>query len=137
MLDKVEDENEFSTQRPGITAIDIIAGENLRRIRTARGFTQERLGEAMGISYQAVQKHETGKTQFSMNRAYEFATVLNIKLQDLFRGTGVFDERVTKSAIPKLSQKGLELAMAHDAIRSEKIKDALRAMARASAQAED
>ncbi len=129
---------EEKAPRPSAGEIDAIAGENLRRIRTARGFTQERLGDAMGLSYQAVQKHETGKTQFSVARASEFAKVLNVRVEDLFRGTSVFSGDVSASPIEiKLSQKALELAMAHDAIRSEKIKDALRAMARASAQAED
>ena len=106
-------------------------------MRIARGFSQERLGEAMGISFQAVQKHEAGRTKWSVARALQYAEILNVKVEDIFRGTDVFAERDVKPIELELSQKAIELAMMHDAIVDPAQQAALRNLARTMAKAED
>lgn len=38
-------------------------GENIRRYRQEKGMTQESLAEAIGVSFQAVSRWETGVSQ--------------------------------------------------------------------------
>jgi DNA-binding XRE family transcriptional regulator len=40
-------------------ATDVIAGRNLRILRGIRGYSQEELGDEVGVSFQQIQKYET------------------------------------------------------------------------------
>jgi transcriptional regulator with XRE-family HTH domain len=43
-----------------IRPIDVQVGARIRLRRTVLGMSQEQLGEALGLSFQQVQKYETG-----------------------------------------------------------------------------
>lgn len=58
---------------------DKAAGVVVRRLRGNAGVTQEGLAEAIGVSYQQVQKYETGFNRISISRLFEIAEVLNTK----------------------------------------------------------
>jgi transcriptional regulator with XRE-family HTH domain len=66
--------------------IDIIAGRNLQYLRKRAGVSQSQLGNAVGITFQQVQKYERGKNRMSMSRVYEFAKVLRVNPADFFAG---------------------------------------------------
>lgn len=50
------------------------------------GFTQEQLAAALDISYQQVQKYETGANRVSAGRLYEIATHLESEVGYFFEG---------------------------------------------------
>jgi transcriptional regulator with XRE-family HTH domain len=56
---------------------DIAIGERVRSIRVAQGVSQSELGEACGVSYQQIQKYETGANRLSITRGLVIARVLN------------------------------------------------------------
>lgn len=56
---------------------DILAGRVLRRVRERAGVTQEVLGERIGISYQQIQKNETGQNRISVSRLFDYAKALD------------------------------------------------------------
>jgi transcriptional regulator with XRE-family HTH domain len=58
--------------------IDIHVGNRLRVKRTLLGLSQEKLAEAIGITFQQVQKYERGTNRISASRLYQFAEVLNV-----------------------------------------------------------
>jgi transcriptional regulator with XRE-family HTH domain len=66
--------------------IDAHVGERIRLRRTEAGLTQEQLAAALGISYQQVQKYETGANRVSAGRMLEIARTLGIDVADLFEG---------------------------------------------------
>jgi len=66
--------------------IDAHVGERIRLRRTEAGLTQEQLAAALGISYQQVQKYETGANRVSAGRMLEIAHKLGIDVGDLFKG---------------------------------------------------
>jgi transcriptional regulator with XRE-family HTH domain len=65
-------------------SIDPHVGERIRRRRTELGLTQEELGSGLGISYQQIQKYETGANRISAARLFEIATALDIPISYFF-----------------------------------------------------
>ncbi|GGE12746.1 hypothetical protein GCM10011390_34920 [Aureimonas endophytica] len=52
----------------------------MRRIRLERQLTQEQLGELIGVSYQQVQKYETGANRVAAGKLWLIARVLDCGL---------------------------------------------------------
>lgn len=59
--------------------VDEHVGERIRHLRTTLGLTQEQLASALGISYQQIQKYETGANRVSAGRLYEIALQLDVE----------------------------------------------------------
>lgn len=66
--------------------IDDYVGERIRQRRTELGLTQEELGKLLSLSYQQVQKYETGANRVSAGRLYEIARELGIGVAYFFDG---------------------------------------------------
>ena len=58
-------------------------GEQIRRIRTLRGYSQETLAEKIGVSYQQIQKYEKGDSELKINRLESIAEALEVPLLEL------------------------------------------------------
>ena len=56
----------------------------LRDLRTSRGWTQEQLGQALGVSRQAVNALETEKHDPSLDLAYRIAIVFGQPVEAIF-----------------------------------------------------
>jgi transcriptional regulator with XRE-family HTH domain len=61
-------------------AQDIYAGERLRVARQLAGVSQQQLGDALGVSFQAVQKYEIGENRLSAGRMVNAAAFLGVDL---------------------------------------------------------
>jgi transcriptional regulator with XRE-family HTH domain len=59
---------------------DIYAGERLRIARQLARVSQQQLGEALGVSFQAVQKYESGENRLSAGRLVRAAAFLGVEL---------------------------------------------------------
>ncbi|MFT6558472.1 helix-turn-helix domain-containing protein [Sneathiella sp.] len=59
-------------------------GERIRTRRTQLGLTQLQLAEALNISYQQVQKYETGANRISAGRLYELSVKLQVEISYFF-----------------------------------------------------
>lgn len=66
--------------------VDAYVGERIRDRRTSLGLTQEHLASALQISYQQVQKYETGANRVSAGRLFELARILDIDVSYFFDG---------------------------------------------------
>jgi transcriptional regulator with XRE-family HTH domain len=60
-----------------------VVGQNVRRIRLARGLTQEQLAERSGFSQQYISGLEQGRRNPTIVTIYELATVLGVSHLDL------------------------------------------------------
>jgi transcriptional regulator with XRE-family HTH domain len=67
-------------------SIDAHVGERIRKRRIELGLTQEELGGRLGISYQQIQKYETGANRVSAGRVAEIASALDIGISHFFDG---------------------------------------------------
>jgi transcriptional regulator with XRE-family HTH domain len=68
-----------------IQELDRIVGWNIRQLRRARHFSQTRLGKALDITYQQIQKFENGQNSISAAQLAILAVVLNCSMEDFFR----------------------------------------------------
>lgn len=57
---------------------DAHVGARLRACRTLAGFSQERLGTSVGLSFQQIQKYEKGLNRIGASRLQQFAQILNV-----------------------------------------------------------
>ena len=62
-------------------------GENLRKLRLAKGFTQEQLANELGVEISQISRIERGVINTSITTLYSISKVLNVDISELF----VFD----------------------------------------------
>ena len=58
-------------------------GENLKILRTKKGYSQEQLAEKVNVSRQSVSKWETGESYPEMNNILELCKIFHCKINDL------------------------------------------------------
>jgi transcriptional regulator with XRE-family HTH domain len=75
----------------GTRRIDQHVGERIRLRRAELGLTQEQLAEALEVSYQQIQKYETGANRISASRIFQMARRLDVELGYFFEGLPVED----------------------------------------------
>ena len=76
MSEDTEDQKEVGRPNP----IDIYVGSRIRLRRTLMGMSQERLGEALGLTFQQVQKYERGANRVGASRLFDLAHVLGVEV---------------------------------------------------------
>ncbi|MCW6509517.1 helix-turn-helix domain-containing protein [Lichenifustis flavocetrariae] len=81
---------------PGLPTDDHVNrrfGERLRFCREKAGKSQSEVGEALGVSFQQIQKYENGTTSISLNRIFDFAANIGISMGSLFEGLDLYPGR--------------------------------------------
>ena len=66
------------------TAIDAYIGARMRERRLALNMSQAQLSKELGVSFQQIQKYETGVNRVSAARLFEICKVLNVSLASMF-----------------------------------------------------
>lgn len=64
--------------------IDALVGARIRLRRTSLGMSQEKLGAALGLTFQQVQKYERGANKVGASRLYEMSRVLDVPIGFFF-----------------------------------------------------
>ncbi len=64
--------------------VDVHVGGRLRMHRTLLGMSQTPLGDAIGLSFQQVQKYERGRYRIGSGRLYDLARVLDVPIRYFF-----------------------------------------------------
>jgi transcriptional regulator with XRE-family HTH domain len=89
-------------------------------VRHREGFSQERLGNAVELTFQRIQKYECGANRISLSRAAEFAAVLGISVSEFFEKPPVGAGQVAGSGYSRwiaLYQKALDAGIATEVCR--------------------
>ncbi len=66
--------------------VDIHVGGRIRLRRTLLGFSQEKLANALGITFQQVQKYENGTNRVGASRLFHIAKVLKVPVSFFYEG---------------------------------------------------
>ncbi len=64
--------------------IDVHVGTRIRLRRTLLGMSQERLGDALGLTFQQVQKYERGVNRVGASRLFDLSRVLDVPISFFF-----------------------------------------------------
>src|SRR6266851_9604237 len=90
------------TRRPGRqkgdkpNPIDVHVGSRVRLRRNMLGLSQEKLGEAIGLTFQQIQKYERGANRIGASRLYQLSQVLDVPIMFFYDDT----DPVRAPAIP-------------------------------------
>ena len=115
----------------GPRPVDVYVGQRLRQRRTLMGISQTELGEAVGLSFQQIQKYERGANRVSASRLYEFSTITGVSPSWFFEG---YNEKAIAKDEPDLCRREtLEFIRSYERIPKEEQKQ-LRALIMASAK---
>ena len=60
--------------------VDVHVGARMRQRRSLLGMSQTKVGDAVGLTFQQIQKYERGSNRIGSSRLFEFAKVLDVPL---------------------------------------------------------
>jgi transcriptional regulator with XRE-family HTH domain len=66
--------------------IDKYVGSRVRMRRIMLGMSQEKLGEALGLTFQQIQKYEKGTNRVGASRIQQISEILQVPVSFLFEG---------------------------------------------------
>jgi len=114
--------------------IDKHVGSRVRMRRMLLGLSQEKLGEALGVSFQQVQKYEKGMNRIGASRLQDIAKILDAPPSFFFEGAptqaaaaapqGGFSEGQSATFVVDFlsTVEGLQLNKAFAAIKDPKVR---------------
>jgi len=109
--------------------IDVLVGKNIRTQRLAKGISQTKLADAIGITFQQVQKYEKGTNRVGASRLMQISEFLKVPIPQLFEGAKRSDitlQDVEESPSALLSEPYvLRAAQALAAIRDSELRRSL------------
>ena len=141
-----------SAGRTGIpNPIDVHVGSRVRLRRTLLGLSQEKLGEALGLTFQQVQKYERGANRIGASRLFDLSCVLDVPISffydDISSDTsaksprnivGLADQAVEPfEPDPLAKRETLELVRAYYRIKEPAVRKRILGLTKALANADD
>lgn len=105
--------------------IDLLVGRNIRIQRLKRSMSQEKLADALGLTFQQVQKYEKGTNRVGSGRLHRIASIFGIPVANLFEGAELKAGQ-TDSALEMLaSPHVLRMVQAMSAIKDSSMRHSL------------
>ena len=111
--------------------IDQTVGRNIKRLRIARKMNQKTLAERVGVTFQQIQKYESGVNRVSASRLYSLAMVFGLPVRALFSDLECPGGDLSEHG---LSISSISLALMIEEIQDESVKGYLIALARKMTQ---
>ncbi len=106
--------------------VDVHVGARVRIRRKLLGMTQTTLGDALGLTFQQVQKYEKGTNRIGSSRLYDLSRVLDVSIEHFFKdmpadvtasspgqSRGMAEEPVGYELDPMAKRETLELVRAY------------------------
>lgn len=122
----------------GRDEIDAYVGARIGLRRSALGLSQSALAQQLGISFQQVQKYETGQNRISASRLHRAATVLGTSVETFFppveTARGAADDGWEQMRFITATADGRSVAAAFPLIEDRDIRRAVARIVRALAQ---
>lgn len=87
--------------------IDRHVGQRLRSLRIARGESQSALGEAIGVTFQQVQKYESGANRISASKLHRICGHFNLSISYFFEGIDP-GAKTPEAGLPVLAGREIE-----------------------------
>jgi transcriptional regulator with XRE-family HTH domain len=103
---------------------DETVARNLRRFRIARGVSQTELGNAVGVTFQQIQKYENGKNAVAPGRLRQICEILGVTPADMFGS----QPKIDGEPIPVMTPWAYRTLMALDKLGSERVRRSISAL---------
>lgn len=98
------------------TSVDHLVGNRIRLRRNVMGVSQEKLAEAIGVSFQQIQKYEKGSNRVSSGKLYDIALALQVPVAFFFDEAGASHEKSEVLALAA-TPDGINMLRAFAAIK--------------------
>lgn len=107
-------------------------GKKIRELRTLQGLTQMQLAERINLSYQQLQKYESGRSQITLRRLSQISEALEVPVNVILKGE--VDTKISESSgryntgnqiILKVSRDEAALIKLFRRITNKKIKEGM------------
>ncbi len=66
--------------------VDVLVGSRIRLFRMRKKVSQSELGDALGVSFQQIQKYERGVNRVGASRLHRIADFLGVPVSEFFAG---------------------------------------------------
>lgn len=87
--------------------VDVHVGGRVRLRRMLLGLSQEKLGDALGLTFQQVQKYERGANRIGASRLFDLSRVLDVPVSYFYDELPeAREDMMPQSAAPKLTIVG-------------------------------
>ncbi|MGD9649372.1 MAG: helix-turn-helix domain-containing protein [Dongiaceae bacterium] len=126
--------------------VDAHVGSRLRYLRSVTGISQEKLADALGITFQQVQKYESGANRIGASRLFDISQVLSTPINfffDEFDAANVkafpgvaAPKQAAYQVEPKITADINELLRAYNRIKDPKVRKSVVEMVRNLAKGE-
>ena len=80
-----------------------MVGRNLRAIRLRQNMTQKQVGNLLGVSFQQIQKYETGQNQVSLAKLVRLCDIYDVPIEEFFCKIKVANPMRDKEILQQLS----------------------------------
>jgi transcriptional regulator with XRE-family HTH domain len=122
--------------------IDRHVGTRIRHKRMMLGISQEALGDALGVTFQQVQKYEKGMNRVGASRLQAIANFLEVPVSYFFDGTGGQSQRANSAVKDQVldliaTREGIRLNRAFAAIKDARVRAKIVSMIEALAGTND
>jgi len=74
---------------------DVFLGRRLRSVRIRRGLSQTALGDVLGVSFQQIQRYETGTHRIKVSQLQRLAVALAVSMTDLLEAPRTNSSEIT------------------------------------------
>lgn len=130
--------------------VDVHVGGRIRLRRTLLGMSQERLGDALGLTFQQVQKYERGTNRVGASRLWDLSRVLDVPVSFFYEDmaetvagnsprliSGMAEEPELAEVDPLTKRETLELVRAYYRIQDPTVRKRVFDLAKALAASMD
>ena len=122
----------FSTAKRSPNPTDRHVGDRIRMRRKMQGMTQEKLADALGLTFQQVQKYEKGTNRIGAGRLQHIASIQQVPISFFFEGapglSHVLDESSDYVSDFLATPEGLALTKAYKRIENAKLRRSIVAL---------
>lgn len=137
-----------NANKEGPDPIDLYVGTRVRARRAGLRISQTKLGDALGITFQQVQKYENGANRVGASNLFKIAKVLGVDVGFFFEGmpddiaepssvaTGMSEAPAVFDHDPLSSKEAIELAHNYYRISDPEVRSRLFTFVRSLAAAE-
>ena len=126
--------------------VDVHVGARMRQRRTLLGMSQEKLGTAVGLTFQQIQKYEKGMNRMGASRLHQIARFLQVPVEFFYEGAPLGPDPGGPINVDRSSRamtdflatsEGLELVKAFMAVKDAKVRRRIIDMTKAVASGEE